>query len=85
MWGSGKKIWVGEVLTRRDQRDPVAERWLFHASLTFRDFLAKGTELQISGFNLLNDDHRDPELNGYVLNDIPRPGRTLTGRVSYSF
>ena len=82
---SGKKIWVGEVLTRKDQRDPVAERWLLNTSLTFRDFLAKGTELQISGFNLLDEDHSDPEQDGYILNDIPRPGRSFTGRISYSF
>ncbi|MDM8551532.1 TonB-dependent receptor [Desulfobacterales bacterium HSG2] len=82
---SEEKMWLGETLVRKDQRDPVKERWLLGASLTFRDFFAKGTELQISGFNLLDEDHRDPEQDGYILNDIPCPGRSFTGRISYSF
>ncbi|MDM8551531.1 TonB-dependent receptor [Desulfobacterales bacterium HSG2] len=80
-----EKMWLGETLVRKDQRDPVKERWLLSASLTLRDFFAKGTELQISGFNLLDEDHRDPEQDGYILNDIPCPGRSFTGRISYSF
>lgn len=82
---SEEKIWVGETLMRRDRRKPVEECWLLNTSLTFRDFFIKGTEIQISGFNLLDEDHRVPEMEGNIANDIPRPGRTFTGRVSYSF
>ena len=82
---TGEKIWIGEDLLDKDQRDPVKERWLLSASLTFRDFFAKGTELQLSGFNLLDEDHRDPDQDGFILNDIPCPGRSFMGRISYSF
>lgn len=82
---SEERIWGGEILMLRDQRKPVAECWLINASLTFRDFLVRGTEFQISGFNLLDEDHRSPELEGYIENDFPRPGRSFMGRVSYSF
>jgi len=82
---SEEKMWLGETLVRKDQRDPVRERWLINASMTFRGFLVKGTEFQFSGFNLLDEDHRDPEPNGYILNDIPCSGRAFTGRISYSF
>ena len=82
---SEEKIWVGETLMRKDQRKPVEECWLLNASLTFRDFFVKGTEIQISGFNLLDEDHRDPDLNGNIKNDLPRSGRSFTGRISYLF
>ena len=85
MWESEEKMWLGETLVRKDQRDPVKERWLLSASLTFRDFFVKGTELQLSGFNLLDEDHRYPDQDGFILNDIPCPGRSFMGRISYSF
>ncbi len=81
---SEAKKWDGGKLVRGDARDPVEERWLLNASLRFRDIPAKGMEIQISGFNLLDEDHRDP-YGATVQNDIPRPGRTFAGRISYSF
>ena len=78
-------IWDGESLVRKDSRDPVNERWLLNISLRFKDIFTKGMEFQISGFNLLNEDHRDPDVSGFVPNDIPCPGTTFMGRLSYSF
>jgi iron complex outermembrane receptor protein len=82
---SGEKIWDGEKLVLEDQRDPVDEYWLLNASLTFRDFLAKGLEFQISGFNLLDEDYRSPDLYLSIADDIPSPGRSIIGRISYAF
>ncbi len=82
---SEEKTWDGEKLVLRDTREPLDERWLLNASLTFRDFFAKGTEFQISGHNLLDEDYRDPYPDMNIENDIPRPGTTFTGRVSYQF
>lgn len=76
--------WDGETLVRADQRDPVDARALFNASLTFQNFY-KGLELQISGFNLFDADHRDPEDTGRVENDLPMEGRSFMAKVSYSF
>lgn len=76
--------WDGETLVRVDDRDPVSERTLFNASLTFRNFY-KGLEMQISGFNLFDSDHRDPDPAGALYYDMPQSGRWLTGRISYSF
>lgn len=72
-------------LVRGDKRKPVAERWLLNASLTLKRFLIKGMTLQFSGFNLLDDDHRDPDTTGFILDDIPRPGITYMGRIAYDF
>lgn len=82
---SEEMIWDGESLVRKDSRDPVDERWLLNMSLRFKDIFTKGMEFQISGFNLLNEDHRDPDVSGFVPNDIPCPGTTFMGRLSYSF
>jgi len=79
-----EKIWDGETLIRKDQRDPVKARTLLNASVTFRNFF-RGVEIQLSGFNLLDEDHRDPDADGEIENDVPRPGRSFTGRISYSF
>jgi len=80
-----EKTWSGETLVYRDQREPVDERWLLNASLAFRNIFCKGLDFQISGFNLLDVDHRDPDVNGNIANDLPRPGRTISGRITYRF
>ncbi|MEJ2627460.1 MAG: TonB-dependent receptor [bacterium] len=77
------KTWTDETLVTIDQRDPIKARTLLNTSLTFRNII-KGFELQISGFNLLDADHRDPEPEGKIVNDYPRPGRSFRGRLSYS-
>jgi len=81
---SGEKMWDGENLIYMDQRDPLKARTLVNASLTFRKFF-KGTEIQISGFNLFNADNRSPVLFSGPKNDMPEAGRSFTGRISYSF
>ncbi len=81
---SEAKKWSGENLVPADTRDPVKDRTLANASLTFRNFY-RGLELQLSGFNLFNADHRDPEPSGAVKNDLPLAGTSFTGKVSYSF
>ncbi len=78
---SGEEIGYGEKL---DQRKPLKAQTLVNASLTFRNFF-KGMELQISGFNLFNADHRSPLSFNALENDMPHAGRTFTGRISYSF
>ncbi|MCP4352382.1 MAG: TonB-dependent receptor [Desulfobacterales bacterium] len=81
---SEERVWAGDTLTD-DSGDPVDDRWLVNASLTFKNFPVRGTEFQISGFNLLDQDHRDPDISGFIENDIPRPRATFYGRISYSF
>jgi iron complex outermembrane receptor protein len=81
---SEEKMWSGEALVRRDQRDPLDSCLLVNASVTVRNFL-KGLELQVSGFNLFDADHRDPDPEGVLANDMPRPGRWFMGRISYAF
>jgi len=81
---SGEKKWNGEELIYVDKRDPLKERTLVNAALTFGNFY-KGMEIQVSGYNLFDADHRDPDPAGSVANDIPKAGRTFMGTVSYSF
>jgi iron complex outermembrane receptor protein len=79
-----EKVWAGEELADRDTRDSTDGYALVNTSLTFRNFF-KGWEFQISGFNLLDEDVRDPVSATSIEYDLPRPGTTFTGRISYSF
>lgn len=81
---SEEKKWSGENLVPVDARDPVKERALVNASLTFRNFW-KGWEFQVSGFNLFDADQRDPDSTGGLYYDMPEQGRSFFGRVSYLF
>jgi iron complex outermembrane receptor protein len=81
---SEEKIWNGETLVLKDARDPVKAHTLLNATLTFKNFI-KGVEFQISGFNILDEDYRDPDAEGTLYYDMPQPGRTFMGKVSYSF
>jgi len=81
---SEEKKWDGENLVLTDGRAPINERYLVNASLTFRN-IVKGMEIQLSGYNLLDDKHVDPEPSGSVENDIPQPGKCFMARTSYSF
>ncbi|MDM8518051.1 TonB-dependent receptor [Desulfobacterales bacterium HSG16] len=82
---SEEKVWDGEKLILKDTRDPLEAYWLFNTSLTFKNLLAKGMDFQISGFNLLDEDYRAPDPTGKLPDDIPCPGRSFTGKISYSF
>lgn len=79
-----EKIWSDEMLVKQDLRDPVGERILLNASLTFRNFMEK-LEIQISGFNILDDDHRDPEPEGKIPNDYPMPGISFMAEARYVY
>lgn len=81
---SEEKKWDGEKRVSIDGRDPVDERYLVNTSLTFKN-LIKGTELQVSGYNLLDDDHLDPDPTGGVEDDIPQSGRSFMAKIVYSF
>ncbi|MCP4690657.1 MAG: TonB-dependent receptor, partial [Desulfobacterales bacterium] len=81
---SEAKTWAGETLVDVDERAPVSDRFLLNATLTFKNFY-KGLEAQISGYNLLNQDHRDPEAEGSLVKDMPRPGASFMVRLSYVF
>lgn len=82
---SEEKIWDGEKLVLKDMRDSLDAYWLFNSSLTFKDLFAKGLDFQVSGFNLLDEDYRAPDPTGLLPDDIPCPGRSFTGRISYTF
>ncbi|OQX17535.1 MAG: hypothetical protein BWK80_39535, partial [Desulfobacteraceae bacterium IS3] len=81
---SEEKKWDGENLVSVDKRDALKDRTLVNAALTFRNFW-KGMEIQLSGYNLLDADHRDPDATAGLYDDMPEQGRSFTGRVSYSF
>jgi outer membrane receptor for ferrienterochelin and colicin len=80
---SERKMWFGEQLATFDQRDPIKARVLLNASITLRNFM-KGFEIQFSGYNLLDADHRDPDVRQTIINDFPQPGRSFAARLSYS-
>ncbi len=77
-------IWREEKLEKSDPRDPTKKRFLLNASLAFKTML-KSMEIRLSGFNLLDEDHRDPDLTMNLDDDLPRAGRTFTAKISYKF
>ncbi len=74
----------GTDLEQLDQRDSIDDVTLVNMSLSFRNFI-KGLEVQLSVFNLFDEDHRDPELEQKLKYDFPNPERTFYTRVSYAF
>ncbi|MCP4691863.1 MAG: TonB-dependent receptor [Desulfobacterales bacterium] len=78
------KMWAGETLVDIDDRDPTPDRLLLNATLTFRNFY-KGLEARISGYNLLDEDHRDHDPDGRLENEMPRPGASFMCSLSYTF
>lgn len=74
------------TLEESDKREPAGSHTLLNFSLRFGNFdFAEGWEIQLSGYNIFNADHRDPEKNGNVENDYPRWDRHFLGKVSYMF
>ena len=72
-----------DLLVPVDPRPPTPERTLINSALTMHFF--QGFEIQLAGFNLLDEDHRDPDNTMSVLNDVPRARRTFWLSFSYAF
>lgn len=70
-----------------DQRDPVKGRALVTATLTVNSLIKKlpGLSFQLSGYNLFNVNHIDPEESDFVTHDIPRAGQNFRVRLTYTF
>jgi len=74
------------TLVKSDKRELLDSHTLVNFSLRFGNFdFAKGWEFQLTGYNIFDADHIDPEKNGYVENDYPRWDRHFMGKVSYTF
>jgi outer membrane receptor protein involved in Fe transport len=74
------------TLVKSDKRELLDSHTLVNFSLRFGNFdFAEGWEFQLTGYNIFNADHIDPEKNGYVENDYPRWDRHFMGKVSYTF
>ncbi len=72
------------AIVRSDTRDAVDAYTLVNVSLRFKD-LYKGLEIQITGYNLFDDDHKDPEPEGKIADDVLRSERSFMDRASYMF
>ncbi len=82
---SDAMMWDGTSLVKSDQRDPIDSVFLLNASLSFNNLISSRFNVRISGFNLLDQDHRDPEETGQVKNDVPLPGTTGEVKIFYIF
>jgi len=81
---SNEKIWSGESLEHIDSRPSIDPCLLANLSFTIQDVF-DGIRLQLSMYNLLNSDHRDPDPDGKIKNDLPRELRSFQMRISYVF
>ena len=92
---SGEKIFENEILVKADQRDPLKASFMLNTTFMFKmdypsyhfehlDFL-DGLFLQLSCYNLLDEDRRDPDFSTEVAKDYPQAGRNFLVRISYQF
>ncbi len=80
-----KKVLSEGSLVKLDQRDPIDARTLVNASLIKKNFLLEKMDIQLSGYNLLDEDHRDPDVTINLVNDTPRSDRTFFAKISYTY
>lgn len=74
------------TVEKADGRDPMEGYTLVNLSLILGDFdFAKGLEFQLTGYNIFDADHRDPEQSASVAGDLPRFGRHFLGKITYAF
>ncbi|MFC2140308.1 TonB-dependent receptor plug domain-containing protein [Candidatus Auribacterota bacterium] len=74
------------TLEQVDQRDSIKARTVADLSVIFHDFdFLKDFEIQLTVYNLFDAEDHAPELDGNVLNDIPRWGRHYSVRGTYRF
>jgi len=81
---SEEKIWNGESLELFDSRPSVDPCLLMNFSITVQNII-KNTEIQLTAYNILDSDHRDPDPDGKIKNDMPREARNFQVRLSYVF
>ena len=51
----------------------------------FKKDIINNFDVQISGFNLLDSDHRVPDINGIIYNDYPLEGINFLAEITYKF
>ena len=81
---SEEKLWNSESLEFFDSRPSIDPCLLMNASITIQNII-NNIELQVTAYNLFNSDHRDPDPDGKIKNDLPRELRNFQLRLSYSF
>ena len=74
-----------ENLVVSDQRMPVRHNLQVNTSILFENILSSGVDFQLSIHNLFDTAVVHPENTGAILNDLPMPGRMVTGNMSYNF
>ncbi|OQY27939.1 MAG: hypothetical protein B6244_08875 [Candidatus Cloacimonetes bacterium 4572_55] len=80
-----KKFENGNLVVA-DQRDNMDARFLVNVSMSFQNFdFAPSLKLQFSGYNILDEDYRDPELTGDIEKDLPREGASFMTKLTYEF
>ncbi|CAM2068804.1 TonB-dependent receptor [Sulfidibacter corallicola] len=73
---------VDGVPTAMDPREPTPERTLVNSAVSLR---MGNWRAKLAGFNLLDEDHRDPDASASIANDLPREGTTFQITLSYDF
>ena len=69
-----------------DSREDMEAQVLLNSTVTIGNLKPiPGLAMQLSVYNILDEDHRDPDPSLNYGNDIPRPGRTFGGKISFSF
>lgn len=81
-------LWIGERLrSTGDIRDDIDSYTTVDVSLLARNFV-DGLEMQVTVFNLFDEDYEDPDMSGAaqtIYYDYPRQGTTCMAEIRYHF
>jgi iron complex outermembrane receptor protein len=83
------KLFASAELQAMSERDTLRESqlgpvWLVNATL-FSQNLAKGLQLSLSVYNLLDQHYRDPASGIYTQDSLEQDGRSLRAKLTYQF
>ena len=81
-------LWTGSRSRKMgDTRADISSHTVVNMTLTAENFY-KNFEIQLSVYNIFDQDYRDPDTSGaaqLIPNDFPRDGRAIWGELSYKF
>ncbi len=90
---SEEKVYNGSALVKADQRSSIKAHTMVNVSFTFINIekrvgwmdWAKGIEIQLSGYNVFDDEYDEPDSEALLEKDYPVEAVTYMAKISYVF
>lgn len=81
---SEEKIFHNEELVPADSRGDLSGYTVVDLTMLVQNIISN-LDLSITAFNLFDEEYAHPEEMGFLEFDLPRPGRTLMGRIVWHY